>query len=46
MLQSWNGPKMGKILIKSLAEGNELYPNKISKVELLGYGKSTFLTYR
>ena len=35
-------PEDGKILIKSLAEGNELYPNKISKVELLGYGKVPF----
>ena len=35
-------PEDGKILIKSLAEGNELYPNKISKVELLGYGKVSF----
>ena len=25
-----------------IAEGNELYPNKISKVELLGYGKVPF----
>ena len=24
------------------SEGNELYPNKISKVELLGYGKVPF----
>ncbi len=35
-------PEDGKILIKSLAEGNELYPNKIGKVELLGYGKVSF----
>ena len=35
-------PMENRILIKSLAEGRKLFPGKISKVELLGYGKVTF----
>ena len=35
-------PEDGKILIRSLAEGNGLYPTKIGRVELLGYGKVSF----
>lgn len=35
-------PMENRILIKSLAEGSKLFPGKISKVELLGYGKVTF----
>ena len=35
-------PTENRILIKSLAEGNALFPGKIRKVELLGYGKVTF----
>ncbi len=30
------------IIIKSLSEGNKLYPSKIKSVELLGYGKVKF----
>lgn len=37
---SW--PEDGKVTIKSLAEGSDLYPKKISRVELLGYGKVAF----
>lgn len=32
-------PKDGTITIKSLSEGNKLYPRKIKSIELLGYGK-------
>ncbi len=35
-------PEEKQVIIKSLAKGNTLYPGKISKVELLGYGKVTF----
>lgn len=35
-------PKEKQILIKSLSEGNGLYPEKIKKVELLGYGEIPF----
>lgn len=37
---SW--PEGKTIIIRSLADGNKLFPNKISKVELLGYGKVPF----
>ena len=36
-------PKDKTITIKSLAEGSNLYPAKIKKVELLGYGKVKFV---
>jgi len=32
-------PENNTITVKSLSEGNSLYPNKIKKVELLGYGR-------
>ena len=35
-------PQDHTITIKSLAEGSELFPQKITKVDLLGYGKVTF----
>lgn len=35
-------PKESKVSIKSLSLGNELYPQKIKYVELLGYGKIPF----
>ena len=35
-------PEERQVLIKSLADGNSLYPSKIKKVELLGYGKVSF----
>lgn len=35
-------PKEKQVLIKSLAAGGELYSGKITKVELLGYGKIPF----
>lgn len=35
-------PADGKVSVKSLADGSELFTNKISKVELLGYGKVKF----
>lgn len=35
-------PKEKQVLIKSLATGGDLYPGKITKVELLGYGKIPF----
>ncbi|GAE84402.1 alpha-L-fucosidase [Bacteroides reticulotermitis JCM 10512] len=35
-------PEERQVLIKSLADGNSLYPGKIKKVELLGYGKVSF----
>ena len=31
-----------KVIVKSLAQGNELYPEEIKEVELLGYGKVNF----
>lgn len=37
---SW--PKERQVLIKSLATGSPLFPDKISKVELLGWGKVKF----
>lgn len=38
---SW--PKGRQVLIKSLATGSPLFPDKISKVELLGWGKVKFV---
>lgn len=38
---SW--PKERQVLIKSLATGSSLFPDKISKVELLGWGKVKFV---
>ena len=35
-------PENGKVTVKSLSAGNELYPDEIKKVELLGYGKVKF----
>ena len=35
-------PKKGQVLVKSLASGSKLFPQKIRAVELLGYGKVTF----
>ena len=35
-------PESHTVAIKSLAEGSELYPQSIKKVELLGYGKVKF----
>ncbi len=35
-------PKDRRLTIKSLAEGNGLFPKKIKKVELLGHGKVSF----
>ena len=35
-------PQNKKVIVKSLAEDNELYPNEIKEVELLGYGKMNF----
>lgn len=35
-------PANHTILVKSLAEGSQLWPGKIKKVELLGYGKLKF----
>lgn len=35
-------PEEKEVLIKSLSEGNNLFPNRIGKVELLGYGKVAF----
>lgn len=35
-------PEDGKVTVKALAEGSSLYPKKISRVELLGYGKVPF----
>ena len=35
-------PSDGKILVKSLAKGNDLHPKKIRRVELLGFGKVPF----
>ena len=38
---SW--PDENKVVIKSLAEGGNLYRNRINKVDLLGYGKVAFV---
>lgn len=35
-------PEDGKVTVKALAEGSDLYPKKINRVELLGYGKVAF----
>ena len=35
-------PENKKVIVKSLAQGNELYPEEIKEVELLGYGKVGF----
>ena len=35
-------PEDRRVLVKSLAQGNELYPGEIKDVELLGYGKVGF----
>ena len=35
-------PEDGTITVKSLSSTSELYPNKITAIELLGYGKVTF----
>lgn len=35
-------PKDKQVVIKSLSQGNDLYPGKISQVELLGYGTVDF----
>lgn len=35
-------PKDGKVMVKSLADGSKLFPGRIKKVELLGYGKVKF----
>lgn len=35
-------PEKGQVLVKSLASGSKLFPQKIRAVELLGYGKVTF----
>ena len=35
-------PEDNKVIVRSLAEGSTLFPDKISKVELLGYGKVQF----
>lgn len=35
-------PEDKKVVVKSLASGNNLYPEEISQVELLGYGKVKF----
>ena len=35
-------PENKKVIVKSLAQGNELYPEEIKEVELLGYGKVVF----
>ena len=32
-------PEEKQVVIQSLATGSELYPDKITKIELLGYGK-------
>lgn len=39
-LLAW--PEEKKAVIKSLSEGNELYPAEIKNIELLGYGKVEF----
>lgn len=36
-------PEDNRVVIKSLSKGNELYPDKIKNVILLGYGKVPFL---
>lgn len=35
-------PKDKQVVVKSLSQGNDLYPGKISQVELLGYGTVDF----
>ena len=35
-------PENKKVIVKSLEQGNELYPEEIKEVELLGYGKVGF----
>lgn len=35
-------PEEKQVVIQSLATGSELYPDKITKIELLGYGKVFF----
>ena len=35
-------PEEKQVVIQSLATGSELYPDKITKIELLGYGKVSF----
>ena len=35
-------PEDNRVVIKSLSEGNDLYPEKIKNVTLLGYGKVPF----
>ena len=35
-------PENKKVIVKSLAQGSELYPEEIKEVELLGYGKVGF----
>ena len=35
-------PEEKQVIIKSLAAGSEQYPGKISRIDLLGYGKVTF----
>lgn len=35
-------PEEKQVVIKSLAAGSELFPGKIRKIELLGYGKVSF----
>ena len=35
-------PADRKLVVKSLAEGSELYPDEVNTVELLGYGKVDF----
>ena len=39
-LLAW--PEEKKAVIKSLSEGNELYPAEIKNIELLGYGEVEF----
>ena len=35
-------PEEKQVVIQSLATGSELYPDKITKIELLGYGTVYF----
>jgi alpha-L-fucosidase len=40
----FSGPENGKVTIKSLAQGSELCPQNIERVELLGsHGRSAFI---
>lgn len=39
-------PEEKQVVIQSLATGSELYPDKITKIELLGYGKVSLLVQR